>query len=102
MRSGRDEERPVRAFYLSVTGFALLLVVLAFPWSSGTGGTSFRGWVWVRSGRAIPCFGIKLTSRAVFPPVCDLFRSGVRYRLRRRLRVGERLTQFLFTVDKRR
>lgn len=42
----------------SVTGFAFSLVRLAAPWSSGTGGTTLRGLVWVRSGRFMPCFAM--------------------------------------------
>lgn len=39
-----------------------LLLGAPLPWSSGTGGASLRGWVCVQSGRAMPCFAIKITS----------------------------------------
>ena len=36
-------------------GLALAFPGLALPWIWGTGGSVLRGWVWVTSGRAIPC-----------------------------------------------
>lgn len=51
----------------AMMGQALVFVCLALPWSSGTGGTSFLGWVCVQSGRAMPFFAIKITSGTVCP-----------------------------------
>ena len=51
----------------AMMGRAGRLVCLALPWSSGTGGTSLRGWVRVQSGRAMPCFAIKITSGSACP-----------------------------------
>lgn len=48
-------------------GRAFSLVCLALPWSSGTGGTSLRGWVCVRSGRDMPFFAIAPAPSAEFP-----------------------------------
>lgn len=43
-------------------GGAFSLVCFALPCNSGTGGTLLRGWVWVHSGRDMPCFAIAITS----------------------------------------
>ena len=53
-------------------GWAGALVRFAFPWSSGTGGIWFLGWVWVQSGRFMPCFAIEITSRIVCAKGADL------------------------------
>ena len=37
-------------------GGAFSLACFALPCNSGTGGTLLRGWVWVHSGRDMPCF----------------------------------------------
>ena len=59
-----------RACVPLIMGFAFFLPCLAFPCISGTGGASFRGFVCVQSGRAIPCFDMMLTSEALCP-ICN-------------------------------
>lgn len=55
--------------YFSVIGLAFAFPVFAFPCSSGTGETSLRGWVWVRSGRFMPCFAIRSPHTLVCRPI---------------------------------
>lgn len=60
--------------YFSVIGFAFSLVVLARPWISGTGSTSFLE-PWLISGRFIPFFANVITSRLVFHQNAFLLRN---------------------------
>lgn len=56
--AGMSFDRLSRARSVSSVGSAFFLPDLAFPWISGTGGWSFLGCVWVRSGRFMPCFAM--------------------------------------------
>lgn len=51
-------------------GFACFSPLLALPCSSGTGGTSLRGWVCVHSGRAMPFFAMWVASINQYGLVC--------------------------------
>ena len=56
--AGMSFDRLSQARSVSSVGPAFFLPDLAFPWISGTGGWSFLGCVWVRSGRFMPCFAM--------------------------------------------
>ena len=56
----------------SVMGLAFSLAVLARPWSSGTGGTSLRGRVWVRSGRFMPFYAMASPQTSLLGMDCFL------------------------------